>query len=435
MVYSAPDVAMVKPGSRTPVAILLPPILAGLAARLLLIAWTSPLRLSDDEARFWHLAGERMGDTAFLPPLYPLFLSVLRWLFSDSVEAARIAGAALSVVTITGVWVLGERHLGPGSGRAPAWIAALLPALVYFDGRLRSEALVVPLLTGLAVLWSGRDLPRPAGLLATGVVAGLLALARPEFLLLPILLAAAAWMRTGTWRSLLRPLWLLPGLLLVVAPWVARNHLLVGGGAVISTNAGYNFWKSFNPWTDGSQVPPPQASPFDDVEERDLDRAGFAAGWRYIRDHPVRSLLLAPAKIGHLLGPERDYLSDLRRGRFPRRSLGLDLGFATAQNLAWILLLGFGLYALLGPARTPVKDVALAVLWNLILVHLVFFGDDRFHVPLLPLFAAILPEAWDGSLKPARATRLLALLLAAEVVFWGFIVVRDLERIGTLWGA
>jgi 4-amino-4-deoxy-L-arabinose transferase-like glycosyltransferase len=415
------------------VAALAPPIAAGLAARLLLIAWTSPLRLADDEARFWNLAATRMADTAFLPPLYPMFLALVRMVAGDSIEAARLAGAALSVVTIACVWRLGERHLGPGSGGWPAWVAALFPALVYYDGRLRSEALVVPLLAAFAAVWTGRPAARPAGRAAAAVLAGLLVLARPQFVLLPVLLAATAGLRTRSWREALRPAWLLPGILLLVLPWAARNQHVVGSFA-LSTNTGFNFWKSFNPASDGSQIPVADFSVFESVEERDLDRTGFAAGWRYIREHPLRSLLLAPARIGHLLGPERDFLSDVRRGRFPRRSLAADLGFAVVQNAAWLLLLGLGLYALSGPARTPVKDATLAVLLNVVLVHLVFFGDDRFHVPLVPLFAAVLPEAWDGSLKPARAARLIAALLAAEIVFWGFIAARDLERIGSLWG-
>src|SRR5439155_203040 len=112
-------------------------------------------------------------------------------------------------------------------------------------------------------------------------------------------------------------------------------------------------------------------------------------------------------------GPERDFLTDTRRGRFTSRSRLVDLGFGVTQNLTWILLLGGGLFALLGPSRTPVKDVELSVLLNLALVHLVFFGDDRFHVPLVPFLCIVLPEAWEGSLRSRRAVRALALASGA----------------------
>ncbi|MGH9750149.1 MAG: glycosyltransferase family 39 protein [Candidatus Polarisedimenticolia bacterium] len=412
---------------------LIPILAAGLAARLALIAWTAPLDLSLDEARFWDLAARGMEGTAFLPPLYPLVLAAFRSVCGDSVLAVRILTALLSLAGIGFVHRLGERHMGRGGGRVPAWLAALWPTLIYYDGRLRSESLVVLLLLGFAVLWTGPRTTARRPLLA-GLVLGAAVLARPELLLLPPILALAAWRREGAPAAWGRAALLLPGLLVCVLPWSARNARVVGVWTPVSTNGGYNFWKSFNPQSDGSQVPIVDFAPLVGVEERDLDRVGYAAGWRYIAEHPVRSLLLAPAKAGHLLGPERDHLSDVRRGRFPRRSLILDLGFAAAQNVLWFLLLAFGLYALLGPSASPVKDVVLAVLINLVLVHLVFFGDDRFHVPLLPFLLAVVPEAWDGSLKPRTGVRLLVLLVAALGVFWIAVLMRDLDRVGSLWG-
>ncbi|HEU4403015.1 MAG TPA: glycosyltransferase family 39 protein, partial [Candidatus Polarisedimenticolia bacterium] len=393
-----------------------------------------PLTLSHDETRLWDLATTRMRGTAFVPPLYPFFLAALRALLGDDVTRARIAGACLSLLSIVLVYLLAERHLGPGEGGAPAWISALLPGMVYFDGRLRCESLSVLLLLGFAALWTWprRSEVRPVA--SAGVVLGLLCLARPEFLPLPLLLLAFGLFRREGVATLRRVAWLLPGALLVVLPWVARNHRVVGVWAPVSTNGGYNFWKSFNPETDGSQVPVSDFSLWDDLPESRFDAVGYAAGARYIAENPLRSLLLAPAKWGHLFGPERDYLSDLRRAHFPRRAPALDLAFALAQNLAWLLLLGGGLFALAGPARSPVKDFVLAVLLTLLLVHLVYFGDDRFHMPLAPLLAVALPEAWDGSLRPRGLVRILGLLLLAEAAFWVAITLRDLDRIGTLWG-
>ena len=171
---------------------------------------------------------------------------------------------------------------------------------------------------------------------------------------------------------------------------------------------------------------------WDGVPESRMDELGYSEGWRYIAGHPARSLLLAPAKWGHLFGPERDYLSDVRQGHLPRRSRAVDLLFGLLQNGVWFLIMGAGFFALLGPRRSEVKDCALAVLGTLLLVHLAVFGDDRFHVPLLPFLCIALPEAWDGSLRPRRAVRLLLLLLAVEGLFWGLVVARDAGRIALL---
>jgi 4-amino-4-deoxy-L-arabinose transferase-like glycosyltransferase len=399
-----------------------------------LIAWTSPLDLSLDESRFWALAEDVLPEVPFLPPLYPLFLACVRAVLGDDVTAARILGACLSLGSIVLVHRLAERHLGPGSGAAPAWIAALLPGLVYYDGRIRSEPLFILLLLGFAVLWTD---PRPVGarrVLAAGAILGLAALTRPEVLLLPLILAGVGLARRQGMAAIRRAAAIAPGLLIVVLPWAARNAHQ-GVPAIVSTNGGYNFWKSFNPQTDGSQITVLDYSVWEGVPEREVGTVGYREGWRYVLDHPARGLALAPLKIGHLLGPERDFLSSVKRRQFPRRSLVIDLVFAALENLAWFLLLGVGLFALLGPLRTTVKDLNLALILNLVLVHLVFFGDDRFHVPLMPFLCVALPEAWDGSRRVRGPVRALGLFLVAEGLFWIWILIRDLPRLGEVWGA
>jgi len=91
------------------------------------------------------------------------------------------------------------------------------------------------------------------------------------------------------------------------------------------------------------------------------------------------------------------------------------------------------LFALMGPLRSPVKDLTLALLGTLVLVHLVFFGDDRFHMPLVPFLCIALPEAWDGSRRSAVAVRALTLGLTALGVAWCCIAARDLPLLAALW--
>jgi hypothetical protein len=408
------------------------PAAAGLAVRLLFIAWTSPLSLSLDETRFWGMATSGMAGTAFLPPLVPGFLILVRVAFGDSVIAARIVLACLSAMSIVLVFVLAERHLR--AGRSAAWIAAFTPALVYYDGRLRSEPLLILLLLGFTVLWT-----RPAGrgswiALGAGMVLGAAALARPEFLVLTPVLFFFAGLSSKAGRASACEWGLLAvGIALLILPWSVRNHREMGAWVLVSDNGGYNFWKSFNPVTDGSQEVALDDGVWRDVAERDIDVFGYAEGLRFIRRRPLRSLALAPLKIAHLLGPERDFLSDLKRSAFPARLRVLDLGFAVAQNVAWILLLAGGLLALAGPRHTSVKVAALGLVGALVLVHLVFFGDDRFHVPMIPFLCVVLPEVWRERLwqGPRRILMVVAALLP-EGVFWAVLLRRSMSGIGAL---
>ncbi len=397
-----------------------------------MIAWTTPLTLSLDEQRFWDLAGTRMTGTAFVPPLMPWFLAAARALFGDSVTATRIAVACLSVIAIVLVHVLAQRHLG--AGRPSAWLAALSPTLVYYDGRLRSEPLVILALLSFALLWSLPQSRRAWAVPGAGLSLGLAALARPEFLLLPAVLALVGLARRT--RPSLRDLGILVvGMILPIVPWTLRNHHEVGAWVVVSSNGGYNFWKSFNGETDGSQDTPLDYSIWDKVPEKRADAFGYGEGWRFVRDHPLRSLALAPLKIGHLFGPERDYLSDLKRAAFPRRLWPADAVLVLGQNAAWLLLLAAGSSGLIGPRRTAVKDAALAVLATLVLVHLVFFGDDRFHVPLVPFLCIASVDLWRERAAFVRgpAARALGAALFGEIAFWGAVLLRDAPKIAELW--
>jgi hypothetical protein len=405
---------------------------AGLLARLLCIAGTTPLTLSSDEQRFWDLASTRMAGTAFLPPLQPFLLAALRAVTGDDVTMARIALAVLASGSIVLVGVLAERHLGPGVGVAPAWIAALLPTLLYYDGRLRSEPAVILLLLLFACLWSRPGARRLEPVIAGGCL-GLASLGRPELLLLPFVLATIGWMRGDRARAIRRAALLAPGILALLVPWTMRNHGVTGAWTIVSANGGYNFWKSFNAVTDGSQVPL-YASPWDGSAAIGSEAVGYREGIAFIRERPLRSALLAPAKVAHLFGPERDFLSDLRQGHVPSVPAAVVAGFAALQNAAWFALLAAGLYALAGPRRSDAKDVVVAVLAVLVLTHLVFFGDDRFHVLLLPFLCAMLPEAWDGRRRSAPLLVGIGLFLAVEAAFWIGIACRDAGRIAGLWG-
>ena len=128
-------------------------------------------------------------------------------------------------------------------------------------------------------------------------------------------------------------------------------------------------------------------------------------------------------------GLPRDLLSDIRRNRFPPRARWVDGAFALLQNLALAMVMVLGFRALVAPRRSMTKTLILAILCNLVVVHLVFFGSDRFHVPLLPMLCIILPDAWDGSRPSPRLARFVVVGLAFEGLFWIGILVRDFERL------
>jgi hypothetical protein len=122
---------------------------------------------------------------------------------------------------------------------------AVYPALLEYQGMLMGEPLAAALLSGavLATLWA--DAPRPGqearGWLVPGALFGALALIRPEYLgiaLLVSLVVLATGFRDEGRGSLARAALLLVGVAIVVAPWTIRNAVALDRFVPISTGGG-----------------------------------------------------------------------------------------------------------------------------------------------------------------------------------------------------
>jgi hypothetical protein len=122
-----------------------------------------------------------------------------------------------------------------------ALAVAVYPALLEYQGMLMSEPLAAALLSGgvLAVLWAW-DGGAARWLLAGGLF-GALAMVRPEYLGVAVLVALVIALRTlrSDWRSsLLRAAVFLGAGLIVIAPWTIRNAGALDRFVPISTGGG-----------------------------------------------------------------------------------------------------------------------------------------------------------------------------------------------------
>jgi len=122
-----------------------------------------------------------------------------------------------------------------------ALVVAVYPALLEYQGMLMSEPLAATLLPGgvLATLWAW-DGGRWRWLLP-GALFGALALVRPEYLGIAVLVAAVIAVRElrDDWRaSLLRAAVFLLAAFAVIAPWTVRNAVALDRFVPISTGGG-----------------------------------------------------------------------------------------------------------------------------------------------------------------------------------------------------
>jgi hypothetical protein len=173
--------------------------------------------------------------TAFRPPLYPALLGVFYWVAGVHVGVGQLVNVALGSAVVVLAAMLGAHIAGYRAGVAAGIAVGVYPPLLANDVVLLSEALSLALLLAMILLLVRG---RPAW---AGVACGLLVLTRPSAQLLVVVVAAWLVWRSG-WRAAARF-----GVvsIVVVAPWVVRNWVLVGTPTIVTSN-GFNLVSTYS---------------------------------------------------------------------------------------------------------------------------------------------------------------------------------------------
>ena len=165
-----------------------------------------------DSLTFDRLAREILsgggGEAFFRAPLYPHVLSLVYRLAGGGQAGVVWVQFAMGLAAIVPVYLLAERWFGRRAAMLTAWITALYPLRIFFEGEILAVTLFGFLLAwGVWLLWIGSEENSTRRLLWAGLVLGLAVLTRPNLLLaMPFLLAGALLPRLrapeGLWRRL-----------------------------------------------------------------------------------------------------------------------------------------------------------------------------------------------------------------------------------------
>lgn len=350
--------------------------------------------------------------TAYRFPGYPLLLAAGYRLVGPRPAVVWFWGLAATAALVAGLYRIARQLYGERVARVSAVIAALYPALILHAGSAMSD---LPFAAGV-VLWTALMLRAPAGSPLTAVLGGLgtaaLAYVRGQGLAL-VALAPLLWRLQGqAWRRQAAPFALLAAtVVLSIAPWVARNYACFGMPA-FGTNLGVNLYIGNRPGA-GVDIDydarPTAGSGASRANEAERSRLYAAAAVDSVRQRPLAALALVPVKLVQLYLPETGAVTAWFQ-RTPPPPAWARFGLYGLTQLAyWALLgvLGFRLAeALARPSARPrgVQRTGYAVALVFTAVCLVFFGSDRFRLPIMPwLFmeaAVVLAQ------RPERQTRI-----------------------------
>jgi 4-amino-4-deoxy-L-arabinose transferase-like glycosyltransferase len=225
----------------------------GLGARAYAVA-TPVANPADDSHAYYALSkalyeegsygGPTFHDPSDWSPGAPLLYAASFYATGGAREGtARIVEALLGVAAILVVFLLGERLGGRWVGLLAALAVAVYPPFIHSTGELMSEPPAILTLPAavLAFLWAGEQ-ERLRAWLLPGLLFGLTAMFRPEYLFVGVAFVVLAAIRVGRargWKPGLAGAGLLVlALLLPIVPWTVRNIDVLGRVVPISTGSG-----------------------------------------------------------------------------------------------------------------------------------------------------------------------------------------------------
>lgn len=368
---------------------------------------------------------------AWQAPLYPFTLGALYALLGNQIFFAKLFGVLVGTATVYVVYDAARRVFRAATDETRAerialgagLIVAVYPGFLTLAHLLLSEGLFILFLMGafdcLARALEGTGGRRWAWLVAGALAWGLATLTRGLTLyftpLLALWLGATLWRETkadapnaradgASKRLLLKAILPALGLMLitlaVIAPYTARNYFQFHQFVLLETKGGVNLWLGNSPytpyefirnvWKVGVREPMLKVLPQDEIAR---DRAAYALALEYMRAHPLAVLARVPAKFADFWGFERNLVdvAEATRAGGGWNSVAkimMDLYGAAAYM---IIALG-GMAGLIYAPRDRWKILFGGFILYFLALHLLIFGDGRFHLPLIPFLA--LYAAW-----------------------------------------
>jgi hypothetical protein len=328
--------------------------------------------------------------TAYRPPGYPLFLSVLR-AAGVGVVGLRVAGAVVLALSILLLYVVLRRVYGPRLTVLTCCITAIYPLLLYTATRLYPQALSLALLLGSLI--AGQNALSSAsrrGRLVWAALAGLLGGA--QLLTVPpvgLLLLAIALLVTVARRSGALIVALAVGALLAVG-WGVRNYEAMHAVVPISTNTGLNLLIGNSEHATPSSGLQANVSRYmryatsHHLGEVPANTYYLHAAERWVVHHPLRDAVLYAGKVAYDFAP-------INRLHTASEASGATALVSAVTYLPFLALFALRIVAVaIRRSRLmPSEMLMVAIVVGNALVQAITMSRVRYRVPTDPFIMAI----------------------------------------------
>ncbi|HCV25646.1 MAG TPA: hypothetical protein DGN59_19485 [Candidatus Latescibacteria bacterium] len=319
------------------------------------------------------------------PPLYPIFLSAIYFVFGRGATAVYCFQALLGAATAYGVYRLSLSIFEDERGAAlSAFVIAGYPLLIFLNKSLLSENLYVPLLIWhLYFLHQGLARNSPRHLTTSAALLGLTALTRS--FIAPIVVTYGVMFLVilpGRFASRLRAglsYAMVFGLMLL--PWTIRNYIVFEELVPLTTSMGSTLYAgySMSDYTYGN-------SPHDEVarvagQVQQLE--GRVAANRYLMQESLRIIAEHPSRVPALVAKKAAYfMMPFDYDILPRFPDGSNPGF----NSPYVFFFPFFLVGVWQAyrARCLISPLLVVMGYTLVMCMLIL-GLPRYRLPVEPI--------------------------------------------------
>jgi len=353
-----------------------------------------------DAYHYYHLAGSILEGKGFegvvsRPPIYPLFLAAIRFLFSENaILWVKLIQFLLNISTAGIVFFISRASplmLDNKTATIAAIICLLDPFLTYFSGKIMTETLGTFLLMLFLCLYSyavtrilegGFDKSSTLLIILIGIICGISVLTRAAFLgyffFLPIM--SFLFSKREKWVKVFF-LWLgiFVFMLASLSPWIYRNYTLTHRIVISTVQSGWHFWEGFCSYSDDpkllDQHRENMSNEVKGMSITEADRYCFEKAVGIIKQRPFYFLKLCILKF-------------LKFWRIAPNPYHYSYTVRMVSAIFFLPLLVLSIIGLLCSLKEPHRFY---VLYSLLIYfpiqHSIFFCQMRYRVPLHPVLA------------------------------------------------
>jgi len=378
---------------------------AGLALRLALLAISGPPeRFEYDDLARHVVSGEgyvynQLGTPyrSFYGGLgYVAINTVTDWLFPDQPRAMAAVQSVYACALVAVAFLISRRFFSDGEALVAAGLVAFHPALMYYDARKLHPLGFDTLMMMLAVwlLLRLRTDRRVWVAAATGAVMGLAIFQRGSMMLFcAASLMWLAWVLHPRTHAVRVAVAYLIGIVVVIAPWAARNYR-IHGIVMLESMTMQQLWKGNASYSNGSGYLAKGRNVYDAAPERlvrEWQRRDETGQFLLFRDEAFAEMRSDRVRAAALMARKFVYFwtAPPNSGQtYPARFFFVYLAYYAVMVAA-----GFLGIAAAAKQATLKRDVVLIVMYfaSLSIVHAIMFVEMRHRWGAEPLLLAFAP--------------------------------------------